>query len=118
MSPESIRRRLRRQPLPPLSHTVGGPLLPNAGVLDEVRSPVGGLLWRVLQDVTLWSTAAPAEREGLFGDAAGKSGGVVPELEEELDALAILVRDPEPGAAPVIAHLCCRVRMWAEGQGL
>ncbi len=109
---------LDRRPLPALVHSSSGPLLPHASVLDEALSPAGVLLWAVLRDAALWGTAAPDRREGLFADGARTFAGTVPELEEELGALAVLVRDPHPDAGPVIAHLCSRVAAWAEGQGL
>ncbi|MEW5926169.1 MAG: tetratricopeptide repeat protein [Gemmatimonadota bacterium] len=87
-------------------------------MLDELVSPVGVLLWRLLQDATLWGTAEASAREGLFADAARGTAGLVPEVEEELDALGVLVRDPHPDAAPLIARMCDRVRSWAEGRGL
>jgi len=107
-----------RQPPPPLTRSVHGPLLPHAAVLDELVSPVGVLLWGLLQDATLWGTAEASAREGLFADAARATAGLVPEVEEELDALGVLVRDPHPDAAPLIARMCDRVRAWAEGRGL
>lgn len=109
---------LDRRPLPALVHPSSGPLLPHVSVLDEALSPAGVLLWEILRDATLWGTAEPDRREGLFADEARTFSGIVPELEEELSALAVLVRDPDPGAGPVIAHLCSRIAAWAEGQGL
>lgn len=110
-------RRRPRHPPPPLTRPVRGPLLPHAEVLDELVSPVGVLLWQLLRDATLWSTAEREHRAGLFADAARASGGAVPEVQEELDALAVLVRDPHPDAGPIIARMCDRVRTWAEGRG-
>ncbi|HEX2093701.1 MAG TPA: tetratricopeptide repeat protein, partial [Longimicrobiaceae bacterium] len=110
-------RALRQLP-PPLTRSVQDPLLPHAAVLDELLSPVGVLLWQLLQDATLWSTAERSMRGGLFADAARATAGVVPEVEEELDALGVLVRDPHPDAGPIIARMCDRVRTWAEGRGL
>lgn len=107
-----------RQPPPPLTRSVQGPLLPHAAVLDELASPVGVLLWGLLRDATLWGTAEASAREGLFADAARATAGLVPEVEEELDALGVLVRDPHPDAAPLVARMCDRVRAWAEGRGL
>jgi tetratricopeptide (TPR) repeat protein len=117
-TPEPAPRLKPRQPPPPLTRSVHGPLLPHAAVLDELASPAGVLLWRLLQDTTLWSAAEASGRDGLFADAALASAGVVPEVEEELDALGVLVRDPHPDAAPLIARMCDRVRAWAEGRGL
>ena len=116
--PRPPRRRRPRQPLSPLTRSLNSPLLPHAAVLEELLSPTGGLLWQFLQDTTLWSTADRSAREGLFADVARATEGVVPEVEEELDALAVLVRDPHPDAGPLIARMCDRVRMWAEGKGV
>jgi tetratricopeptide (TPR) repeat protein len=117
-TPEPAPRLKPRQPPPPLTRSVHGPLLPHAVVLEELASPAGVLLWRLLQDATLWSAVEAAGREGLFADDARAAAGVVPEVEEELDALGVLVRDPHPDAAPLIARMCDRVRTWAEGRGL
>ena len=114
----AARRRKPRHPPPPLTRSAQGPRLPHAVVLDELCSPAGVLLWQLLRDATLWSTAGRAERAGLFADAARGTTGAVPEVEQELDALAVLVRDPHPDAGPLIARMCDRVRMWAEGEGL
>lgn len=110
--------RARRQLPPPLTRSVQDPLLPHAAMLDELLSPVGVLLWQLLQDAALWSTAEQSAREGLFADAAKATAGAVPEVEEELDALGVLVRDPHPDAGPIIARMCDRVRAWAEDRGL
>ena len=79
-TPEPAPRLKPRQPPPPLTRSVNGPLLPHAAVLEELASPAGVLLWRLLQDATLWSAAEASGREGLFADAARDSAGLVPEV--------------------------------------
>ena len=118
MKDQNAGRRSPRQPLPPLTRSVQDPRLPHTAVLDELLSPVGVLLWQLLHDTTLWSTAERSARRGLFADAARATAGAVPGVEEELDALGVLVRDPHPDAGPIIARMCDRVRTWAEERGL
>lgn len=117
MDPPDYGARRRRKTPPALTRPLGGSLLPFAVVLEEIPSPAGLLLWRLLQDVTLWMAMDSAGREGLFRDPEGAARSSIAAIQEELDTVDVLVRDPHPDAGPLLARMCDRIRLWAEGQG-
>ncbi len=90
-------------------------------VLDEVRSPLGVLLWEGVRDVVLWASTAPANRPRLFGPRA---------YAEKVAALHAVELDPEPRGMlmllagvmdresqpdrQVVARTCRTLAFWAE----
>jgi len=94
-------------------------------VLNELRSPLGVLLWQTVQDVHLWAGAPPPRRGELFAPRAldgrlalVRSAGAGAELCAPLAALTTLVRDPAAAAPGEVSDACRRVARWAEGRGL
>ncbi|HEU0301754.1 MAG TPA: hypothetical protein VFR37_20035, partial [Longimicrobium sp.] len=53
---------------PALAH--GGESLEGAQVLDEVRDPLGLLLWETYRDVALWTSTPKKDRVRLFAAGA------------------------------------------------
>lgn len=90
-------------------------------VLDEVRSPLGVVLWEGLRDVVLWATTAPASRHRLFGGHAHEERvAALHAVELDPDARGMLVllagvldagRQPDRQA---VARACRRLAFWAE----
>ncbi|MEW5928532.1 MAG: hypothetical protein AB1941_13775 [Gemmatimonadota bacterium] len=90
-------------------------------VLDEVRSPLGVLLWEGVRDVVLWATTVPAFRPSLFDPRAYDARTAAlhsVELEQELRgmlmrAAGVLDTEHQPDGAAV-ARTCRKVALWAE----
>jgi len=90
-------------------------------VLDEVRSPLGVVLWEGVRDVVLWATTAPANRPRLFGRRAHEERlAALHAVELEPDARGNLVllagvldaeRQPDRQA---VARACRKLAFWAE----
>jgi len=90
-------------------------------VLDEVRSPLGVLLWEGVRDVVLWATTPPAERSRLF-DPRAHAERMEALHSVELDGVlrgmlaflaGVLDRDRQSDAETV-ARTCGKVAFWAE----
>ncbi|CAN5257026.1 hypothetical protein BH23GEM4_BH23GEM4_04590 [soil metagenome] len=87
------RRRERRwRALPPIP--AGWESLSGLGVLEEVQGELGGLLWRSLRTVLLWSQVPARERAGLF-----------PQGTEEARLADLLCLFPEPVLEAPLATL-------------
>jgi tetratricopeptide (TPR) repeat protein len=90
-------------------------------VLDEVRSPLGVVLWEGVRDVVLWATTAPANRPRLFGSRAhDERVAALHAVELDPDARGMLVllagvldaeRQPD---RQVVARACRKLALWAE----
>lgn len=90
-------------------------------VLDEVRSPLGVVLWEGVRDVVLWATTAPANRPRLFGRRAhAERVAALHAVELDPHARGMLVllagvldaeRQPDRQA---VARACHRLAFWAE----
>ena len=98
--------------------------MPGLGILDEVRGPLGVVLWKGLRNVTAWAGTPVSRRGGLFGGAAAEVREAEVQalrLDEELVApLSVLRRLVEaPGGMDVarLVNACRRVSMWAERRG-
>lgn len=122
--PAPPRRTGRRSPPPPA--ILFGPYeaLEGSGVLEELRTPAGALLWQSLHDVLLWASTPPSGREGLFQprSVAARLGalvavGVPDPLEAPLTVLAALVGNPGAAQAESVAAACLQVARWAEEEG-
>lgn len=90
-------------------------------VLDEVRSPLGVLLWEGVRDVLLWATTAPANRPRLFGPRAYQEKLAALhslELDQEIRGMMVLLagvmdRATQPDRQ-VVARTCQKLAFWAE----
>ncbi|MET0398729.1 MAG: tetratricopeptide repeat protein [Longimicrobiaceae bacterium] len=90
-------------------------------MLDEVRSPLGVVLWEGVRDVVLWATTAPANRPRLFGRRAHEERvAALHAVELDPDARGMLVllagvldaeRQPDRQA---VARACRKLAFWAE----
>ena len=97
-----VRRTTRRWRTPP-AITHSGEAFEGGGVLEELKDPLGVLLWQVVRDVYLWGSLHPDERAELFApgaEAALLSTLHDAEVEVRLEtALMTLVVHGEPAAA-------------------
>ncbi|MFL5385130.1 MAG: hypothetical protein ACJ8GN_21625 [Longimicrobiaceae bacterium] len=120
----SRRNASRRWCVPPALLHEPDELLEGSGVLDELPSQVGLVLWQSLRDVTLWAAVEPEERAGLFEPDAARTrlgallaSGAEPALEVSLTTLAALVGSPETANPEIVSLVCIQVSRWAEERG-
>ena len=114
------RKTTRRWHIPPA--LVHGPEpLEGGAVLEELRSPLGALLWQAVRDVMLWADATDVERGDLFAPRAGirrretlARSDAAEALRPPLAVLAELVAAPGAASAAVISEACVDVAAWAE----
>lgn len=115
------------RPSPPPPAVLHGPweTLEGAEILDELRGPLGALLWQTLQDVHLWAGTPPAERHGLFAGGAMQRRMAMlwavpaePELKALLTDLAGLPGDPAAARPGDVAAACRLLAGWAEERGV
>src|SRR3954447_16111145 len=69
----SRRNASRRWCVPPALLHEPEELLEGVGVLDELPTQVGLVLWQSLRDVTLWAQVEPEERADLFEPDAARA---------------------------------------------
>ncbi len=120
---ERARRSPRRWVVPPGLGALGEPF---AGwhVVDELRSPLGVLLWQSLRDAMLWAGMTPEQRRRLFIKGAGerRRDAVALHADRELRAPLLLltrVLDNRDGnRAADLSEACQAVSRWAEARGL
>ncbi|HVG43987.1 MAG TPA: hypothetical protein VM890_04630 [Longimicrobium sp.] len=110
--------------MPPALQHEPDELLEGAGVLDELPSEVGLVLWQSLRDVTLWASVPPEARAALFTPQAARerlgallASGAEPALEVSLTTLAALVGSPETANPEIVSLVCIQVSRWAEERG-
>ena len=90
-------------------------------VVDEVRSPLGVLLWEGVRDVVLWAATAPASRPSLFASRAYRERVAALhslELDQHVRGMMMLlagVLDPETQPdRQAVARTCRKLAFWAE----
>ena len=90
-------------------------------VVDEVRSPLGVLLWEGVRDVVLWAATAPANRPGLFSSRAYRERVAALhslELDHDVRGMMVLlsgVLDSETQPdRQAVARTCRKLAFWAE----
>lgn len=104
----------------------GGETLEGSAILDEVEGGEGLLLWQLLRDVTLWSTAGDvAARDALFSsEAAGGRRRALAELSADsallriLSPLAALLENPGGAAVRPVGVAANAISRWAEENDL
>ncbi|HEV2150216.1 MAG TPA: tetratricopeptide repeat protein [Longimicrobiaceae bacterium] len=118
------RRPGRPSPAPPALLRIFEPFT-GAYVLDEVRSPLGVVLWQSVHDVVLWSSTPLDRRGALWSPAAAEvRARHLREVEMEdqlrgwLRVVARILEGSGPAEADEVAGACRRISDWAEGRGL
>ncbi len=120
--PDSEVKRRWRIP-PPLLRDAESPGPEGLSILSEIRSELGGVLWKTLRSVLLWSQVAPSERKDLFDAEAGRRRllevmSAVPDeagdLKDAMEVLAEVVVSPERADSEAVGVACRRVSGWAE----
>ena len=115
-----VRRTARRWRTPPaILH--GGEAFEGAAVLDEMKGPLGVLLFQLARNVYLWASTPPEEREGLFQSRADETlTGMLHEADADVQlelALLPLVRmtnSPDTAHEEQVAVACQHVARWAD----
>ncbi|MDB4950526.1 MAG: hypothetical protein JWM27_3175 [Gemmatimonadetes bacterium] len=118
-----VRRTTRRWRTPP-AITHGTEAFEGAGILDEIRGPLGLLLWQSLRDVSLWASFPPEEREEIFVAgaeenrlAAVRAAEVDVQVEPPLMTIVRMVGAPGSARPETVAMACQHIAHWADGQG-
>lgn len=118
-----VRRTTRRWRTPP-AITHGGEAFEGVGVLEEIKDPLGALLWQVVRDVYLWGSLPPEERGEVFVPGADASllammrqAEVEVQLETPLMGLVRLVGAPATARPESVAMACQHIAAWADAGG-
>jgi len=118
-----VRRTTRRWRTPP-AITHGAEPYEGLTVLEEVKGPLGFLLWQAARDVNLWAAATPEERAGLFVPGADaslhaliRSAGVDVQLESPLMTIVRMTGSPETARPEGVELACQHIAHWADNQG-
>lgn len=118
-----VRRTTRRWRTPP-AITHGAEPFEGLTVLDEVKGPLGFLLWQASRDVNLWAEVTPEERVGLFVPGADaslhalvRSAGVDVQLESPLMTIVRMAGSPETARPESVELACQHIAHWADQQG-
>lgn len=108
---------------PPLTH--GPEPLEGGTILEELATPLGGLLWETARDLSLWTATAPEERVELFSEgAAANRKQKLSRLEaplglaSALGSLSRVLSDAAEADEGELAAACRGVAGWAEEEGL
>lgn len=94
---------------------LGDPPTEAAVVLEEVGAPHGFVLWRLLQDVSLWSRMPAGQRGQTFrGPAEGPPPAAwVPGLEVPIAEIRAQLRPGQEGDPGSVARACMEASDWA-----
>jgi tetratricopeptide (TPR) repeat protein len=99
--------------------------LDRTGVLAQMESAAGLVLWRALVDVRLWGECAPQDRRGLFRaptpevrDRFALACQDIPALAPAFGAFALVLGSPDLATSAQIADACALVHDWADRTGL
>ena len=118
-----VRRTARRWRTPP-AITHGAEPFEGLTVLDEVKGPLGFLLWQAARDVNLWAAATPEERPGLFVPGADASlqaliraAGVEVQLESPLMTIVRMAGAPDVARPESVELACQHIAYWADQHG-
>jgi len=118
-----VRRTTRRWRTPP-AITHGAEAFEGLTVLDEVKGPLGFLLWQAARDVNLWAAVPPESRAGLFVPGADaslqaliRSAGVDVQLESPLMTIMRMTGSPETVRPEGVELACQHIAHWADHQG-
>jgi tetratricopeptide (TPR) repeat protein len=118
-----VRRTTRRWRTPP-AITHGGEAFEGQAVLEEIREPLGALLWQMVRDVYLWGSLPPEERGEVFVPGADatllamlRQAEVEVQLETPLMGLVRLVGAPATARPESVAMACQHIAAWADARG-
>jgi tetratricopeptide (TPR) repeat protein len=96
-----------------------------AHILNEVRSPLGVMLWQAVHDVVLWSSTPPDRREALWSPVASavhekrlRDVEMEDQLRGWLRVVARLLEGNGPADVGEVVRACRRISEWAEERGL
>jgi len=120
-SDTGVKRRWRIPP--PILQDADSPGPEGLVILRELRSELGGVLWKSLRSVLLWTQTPPMERQGLFAPDADKRRSLETlaldleddDLRESLEILTEVLASPERIDPELVGLACRRVAGWAEG---
>jgi tetratricopeptide (TPR) repeat protein len=118
---QRLRRPPRRWVVPPGLRQTDEPF-DGYAVLDELRGPLGMLLWQSLRDVDLWSAADPDGRVRLFAaDAASRRRvqiNALPEAAPVRGPLLAITRVLEGNSLgdAELSTACLQLSRWAIGE--
>ncbi|HEX5725059.1 MAG TPA: tetratricopeptide repeat protein [Longimicrobiaceae bacterium] len=122
LSPPARRTTRRWRTPPAILH--GDEPFDGAGVLDEIRGPLGLLLWQSARDVALWAGAEEEARGELFAEGADewlhrllRNGNGEVQLESPLMTVVRMVADPAEARPETVALACQHIASWADGHG-
>jgi tetratricopeptide (TPR) repeat protein len=119
-------KKTRRWTTVPVSTLHGQETLDQGVVLEEIRTPLGVILWRALRDTLLWSCAAPAARAGLFAQATSRIEKLVPSiqliatepaLKEAFGGYIRMIQVPQKVTNTGVTTMAGAFRDWAEAEG-
>jgi len=109
---------------PPLRGAGGGDGPEGLVILQEIKGPVGTLLWTTLRSVNAWIETSPSDRNALFPKRAADwqavdilTAGPQRELESALQDLAALLRPGSRTEPEMVGQAATRVARWAEYNG-
>lgn len=96
-----------------------------ATILDELRSPVGVVLWQTVHDLILWAST-PQERRGALWslhalakrDRQLREADLDDQLRPWLVVLARILREGRVAPVEELVGAARKVSEWADGQGL
>lgn len=117
------RRTTRRWRTPP-AITHGNEAFEGAAILEEVKGPLGLLLWQAVRDVVVWCSFPPEERDALFVEGADaalhgliRTAGADVQLESPLMTVVRMVAQPAEARAEQLELACQHVAHWADQHG-
>lgn len=92
-------------------------------ILEELRAPLGEVLWQAARDVSLWISTPVEERGELFSDVALENRRRAVEslsLEKDLSGAILEVSSTLAGDADPdeVARACEAIAQWAESESL
>lgn len=118
-----VRRTARRWRTPP-AITHSGEAYDGLAILDEMKGPLGFLLWQAARDVSLWAFIPPDDRAELFAPGSDtalhsllRSAGVDVQLESPLMTIVRMVGGPEAARAETVELACQHIAHWADLHG-
>jgi len=119
------RRGAQRWRIPPPLRSAGGEDGPEGiAILQEIKGPLGALLWTTLRCVNAWVDTSPDERKDLFPERAADwqtvdilTAGPHRELESALQDLTTLLRPGSETKPEMVGQAATRVARWAEYNG-
>ncbi|HEX8274815.1 MAG TPA: hypothetical protein VF615_19435 [Longimicrobiaceae bacterium] len=96
-----------------------------ATILDELRSPVGVVLWQTVHDLILWASTAPGRRGTLWDrralakrDRQLREADLDDQLRPWLVMLAGILREGRVVTVEELVSAAGKVSEWADAQGL